>query len=438
MFTERCKGPLGQGNICYNGYKESLSSTTNYCIGWKNRPCAVSEKSNFFTSPAWEYLAPGEIWGFVTVAEYASYSGGGYFMKLDVNEEVSKEIFKELMENKWFDRATRVAILEFTMYNANTNLFVYSKFVAEFPEVGGVITFLDIHVFRLFTDFGPSGEFIQLLKFLFLLLVIVACIRTVYGICAEGLKYFKSPWNLLDMLALIMSIVTISMYMYKITIINRTTALFLEDKNAYVGFENLAFYDFLVNATHGILVYLLSIRVSRILGYSGKINEMAAIISNAASDLIAFLVIFGITYMAYVIMGTLLFGSENEKYKDLFNTYGTITESIVGKNRLEKILVEKPGYAEFYYFTFVLFVLFTLTTMAAAILNFSISAVKEEQKKLLPPTNIVEVILDKLSRAVDSFMEKTRMKQSKLGLYDSIYITRKRPFGGFKIVEHYE
>ena len=398
-FSERCQGPLGDGRLCYSAYENTRASKRDYCLGWKPTPCALSEKSNFFTSPAWEYVSPDEIWGFITVAEYSSYGGGGYFMKLDVNRDVCQKIFEELQEHNWFDRATRAVILEFTLYNANTNLFVYSKFVAEFQEIGGVITFTDIQVFRLFTDSGSSGNFIKLLQFLFLILVIVAFIKIVYDMFTEGFRYFKSVWNLLDVLALIMSIVTISMYLFTLTIVEKTTFLFHADKNAYVGFENLAFYDFVVNTTHGILVFLLSVRVSRILGYSGKINEMAAVISTASGDLGAFVIIFGITYFAYVVMGTLLFGADNDKYKDLFNTYGTITEAIVGKNRLEKILVTKPGYAEFYYFTFVLFVLFTLTTMAAAILNFSITYVKEEQKKLAP-TNIVEVIADRISKLI--------------------------------------
>ena len=364
-------------------------------------PCAVSEKAEFFTSPAWLYNTSDEVWGFPTMAEYTTYKGGGYFMKLDVNKDVSVRIFDELVSQNWIDRQTRVVILELTLYNSNSNLFTYAKFVAEFPEVGGVIPYTDIQVFRLYNN----SDSILFLQFFFVLIVVAATVYMFYEMCSNGFTYFKAIWNWLDMLALVMSYTTIIIFVIKILIRNKTIDLFHEDMNAYVSFENLAFYDFVVNTTHGVLVFLLSIRVSRILGYSGKINEMAAVITTSAADLAGFLVIFGVTYFAYVELGTLLFGKGTAKYRDLFQTYGTLTEAIVGKNRLGVILTSQPMLAEFYYFTFVLFVLLTLATMAAAILNFSISNVKKESKEIQAP-NIVEVIFEKLGAALSRLTDR--------------------------------
>lgn len=330
-------------------------------------------------------------------------------MKLDVNRDVCIKIFKELIDHGWFDNRTRAVILEFTLYNTNTNLFVYSKFVAEFPEVGGFLPYINIQVFRLLRDTGSGGNYILFLQFIFLLVVLAATLKIAYDMFTDPKSFFKSIWNHLDVTALIMSYVSISLYIYTQTILERTLQVFNEDKNKYVGFENLAFYDFTVNTTYAILVFLLSIRVSRILGYSGKINEMAAVISNAAGDLLGFVIIFGITYFAFVAWGTLLFGSETSKYRDLFHTYGTLTEAVIGKNRLNNIIASKPGFAEFYYFLFVVFVLFTLVTMAASILNFSISHVKKEQEKLAP-TNIVEVVLDRISKLIAKLKPSVKYK----------------------------
>lgn len=343
------------------------------------------------------------------MAKYGEYAGGGYFMKLDVNRDVCVKIFSELIRHNWFDDQTRAVILEFTLYNVNTNLFVYSKFVAEFPEVGGFIPFVDIQVFRLLRDSGSAGNYILFLQFVFLLLMLAATLKCFYDLFTDAKGYFKSFWNLLDITALIMSYVSVGLYIYNYTILEKTLASFKQDRNKYVGFENLAFYDFTVNVTYALLVFILSIRVSRILGYSGKINEMADVIRKAREDLVGFAIIFGITYFAFVTWGTLLFGSETADYRDLFHTYGTLTEAVIGKNRLNTIIASKPGFAEFYYFTFVIFVLFTLVTMAASILNFSISHVKKEHQKLAP-TNIVEVILDRIGKVLSKLRPKGKMK----------------------------
>lgn len=327
-------------------------------------------------------------------------------MKLDVNRDVSVKIFTELILHNWFDERTRAVILEFTQYNANTNLFVYTKFVAEFPEVGGFIPFIDIQVFRLLHKTGSKGTFILFLQFIFVLIVLAATLKCLYDIFTDPKAFFKSAWNLLDVAALLMSYASISVYICQRIILQKTLDKFQKDRNEYVGFENLAFFAFFVNMFFALLVFLLSVRVSRILGYSGKIDEMAAVISNAARDLVGFVIIFGITYFAFVNWGSLLFGKDTAKYRDLFHTYGTLTEAVIGKNRLRTILTSKPGYAEFYYFLFVVFVLFTLVTMAASILNFSISMVKKEQEKLAP-TNIVEVIFDRLGKVIGKIKSLT-------------------------------
>jgi len=411
VFSEPCIGPLKGNKPCHGTFKETEKEVTNYCLRWKPFPCPPTEHSDKLTSSAWLYNTSAEVWGLPITAEKGTYDGGGYFMKLDVNSHVSKEIFIELIENEWFDAQTRAVILEFTVYNANANLFAYAVFVGEFPEVGGFIPYVKMHVFRLFLHAGPDGEFILILKFSFCLMALFATLKMVYEASGDTKAFFKCVWNYLDIAALLMSYITIGVYIYMLGVVQKTIDVFHKDKNAYVGFENIAFIEFLSNTTFSGLVFLLSIRVSRILGYSGKINEMAAVISNAAGDLLGFLVIFSFATFAYVLWGNMLFGKDVAKFRSLFTSFGTITESIIGKNQIAHMFLAKPFFAELYYFTFVWFVLLTLATMAAAILNFSITAVKEEQEKI-SPTNIVEVIWDRLASAVGK-VYTSRNNQSK-------------------------
>ena len=54
---------------------------------------------------------------------HASYGGGGYVQDLTPNKDSSLEIMKFLQSNGWLDRGTRAVFLDFTVYNANINLF---------------------------------------------------------------------------------------------------------------------------------------------------------------------------------------------------------------------------------------------------------------------------------------------------------------------------
>jgi hypothetical protein len=45
----------------------------------------------------------------------------------------------DLNANLWLDRGTRVVFLDFTVYNANINLFCQIKLMVEFPASGGAV-----------------------------------------------------------------------------------------------------------------------------------------------------------------------------------------------------------------------------------------------------------------------------------------------------------
>lgn len=79
-----------------------------------------SMKINIFR---WNYqtskqLSGSNHWGLI-----ATYGGGGYIQNMAKNRTVSAHIIGELRDNRWIDRGTRVIFIDFTVYNANVNLF---------------------------------------------------------------------------------------------------------------------------------------------------------------------------------------------------------------------------------------------------------------------------------------------------------------------------
>lgn len=57
----------------------------------------------------------------------SSYSGSGAAQELSSWKNESLAILKELKEGLWISRGTRVVSLDFTVYNANINLFCIVK-----------------------------------------------------------------------------------------------------------------------------------------------------------------------------------------------------------------------------------------------------------------------------------------------------------------------
>ena len=58
----------------------------------------------------------------------ASYGNDGYIQMLPGSYSEAHEVVENLMQNLWIDRGTRAVIMEFTVYNANINLFCVIRY----------------------------------------------------------------------------------------------------------------------------------------------------------------------------------------------------------------------------------------------------------------------------------------------------------------------
>ena len=79
------------------------------------------------------------------------YKGGGYTFTFKRNLEDTKKLLEELEQYEWVDVRARALFIEFTLYNANVNLFASCIFLVEFMSTGSAITRAEVKV-RSFQD----------------------------------------------------------------------------------------------------------------------------------------------------------------------------------------------------------------------------------------------------------------------------------------------
>ena len=78
----------------------------------------------------WKYFSEDELegsshWGLLGV----TYSGAGYYKDLNTTKSESKAVVTDLFDNLWIRRGTRAVFVDFTVYNANINLFCVVRYV---------------------------------------------------------------------------------------------------------------------------------------------------------------------------------------------------------------------------------------------------------------------------------------------------------------------
>jgi len=97
-----------------------------YKLAHINIPPNISLCDGFFR---WTYQSEEELdgsghWGLIS-----SYAGGGFVQNLATTKAQSRHTIEVLKQNLWLDRGTRVIFIDFTVYNANINLFCVIRYV---------------------------------------------------------------------------------------------------------------------------------------------------------------------------------------------------------------------------------------------------------------------------------------------------------------------
>ena len=79
---------------------------------------------NYFS---WSYTREAYLDGVSKTGQLATYGGGGAVQDLSSVKNTSRLILQELKEGLWLTRGTRLVSIDFSVYNANINLFCLIK-----------------------------------------------------------------------------------------------------------------------------------------------------------------------------------------------------------------------------------------------------------------------------------------------------------------------
>ncbi|XP_012583335.1 PREDICTED: polycystic kidney disease 2-like 2 protein isoform X4 [Condylura cristata] len=220
----------------------------------------------------WKYSSPAISapwhWGFVGV-----YKNGGYIFTLSRSKAETRNKFINLRLNSWITRGTRVVFIDFSLYNANVNLFCIIRLVAEFPATGGILTSWQFYSVKLLRYVSFYDYFIASCEITFCIFLIVFTTQEVKKIREFKSAYFKSIWNWLELLLLGLCFVAIFFNAY----CNIQTFLLLgqllKSSEKYSDFYFLAYWQVYYNNIIAVTIFFAWIK-----------NMFLAIINNTYSE----------------------------------------------------------------------------------------------------------------------------------------------------------
>ena len=113
---------------CFDYYSKSGEDRRHFGLAFQRNSTTFDPDDNKATNiSAWIYATQDELNGTPVSGRLASYSGAGSFQDLASDKTKSKAIIDELKQGLWISSGTRFVSLDFTLYNANINLFCIVK-----------------------------------------------------------------------------------------------------------------------------------------------------------------------------------------------------------------------------------------------------------------------------------------------------------------------
>ncbi|XP_069913500.1 polycystin-2-like protein 1 isoform X1 [Oryctolagus cuniculus] len=327
---------------------------------------------------AWTYHSQDELGGSSHWGKLTSYSGGGYYLDLPRSRQASAEVLRDLQEGLWLDRGTRVVFIDFSVYNANINLFCVLRLVVEFPATGGAIPSWQIRTVKLIR-YVSNWDFVVVgCEVVFCIFIIYYVVEEILELHIHRLRYLHSIWNVLDLLVILLSIMAVGFHVFRTLEVNRLMGKLLQQPNTYADFEFLAFWQTQYNNMNAVNLFFAWIKVFKYISFNKTMTQLSSTLARCAKDILGFAVMFFIVFFAYAQLGYLLFGTQVENFSTFIKCIFTQFRIILGDFDYNAIDNANRILGPVYFVTYVFFVFFVLLNMFLAIINDTYSEVKEE------------------------------------------------------------
>ncbi|KAM6185786.1 polycystin-2-like protein 1 [Rhynchocyon petersi] len=329
-------------------------------------------------STAWTYHSQDELGGSSHWGRLTSYGGGGYYLDLLESRQASAEALRDLQEGLWLDRGTRVVFIDFSVYNANINLFCVLRLVVEFPATGGAIPSWQIRTVKLIRYVSNWDFFIIGCEIIFCVFIFYYVVEEILELHIHRLHYLSSIWNILDLVVILLSVVAVGFHIFRNLEVNRLMGKLLQQPNTYADFEFLAFWQTQYNNMNAVNLFFAWIKIFKYISFNKTMTQLSSTLARCAKDILGFAVMFFIVFFAYAQLGYLLFGTQVENFSTFMNCIFTQFRIILGDFDYNAIDNANRILGPIYFVTYVFFVFFVLLNMFLAIINDTYSEVKEE------------------------------------------------------------
>ena len=349
----------------------------------------------------WQHFTASELRGFPFWGRYATYGGGGYVANLGYNEETAWTVMADLHAHNWLDRQTRAVFVEFTVYNANVNLFATAFLFLEILPIGGGFPQSDFKIFNGYRYALDSNIGSRVLEAVFVFFVVYFTAKEIKKMIKQGKAYFTSFFNIIEVMLFPLNIMMFALIIFRWLSTAKNIRQFKKNPKDYVSFQYSAEADSLLQAVIGVISFLLNIKFLKYFQFAKSFYEVGLIIKSFFKPLLAFCVSFSIYFVMFAAVAHLGFGAKSESYLTFMRAIVTQFLHLLGATDFEECRRASFLFGPLYYVAYSLFVMFiTFNVFLAIICNAIDEDFEEEIEKNMGDVQIIEFLIGKFKNMV--------------------------------------
>ncbi|SPP78719.1 blast:Polycystic kidney disease 2-like 1 protein [Drosophila guanche] len=349
-------------------------------MGWHFDFCyddyspGVEERNESHKGSEYRSMREAEATPFWTLLAY--YSTGGYIVDLTYDKEVNLRKIHQLKTIHWLDRSSRLCLVEFNLFNENTDIFQSVKLIAEIPASGVVLPQARLQTVKKYSFFTDPDPKQTLLYIAWYLMIVYYTVIEINALRLSGFRaHFKSFPNILGCFLLPICYLALAYNIWHTVEVESLVGK-AQRKEVYQSIDVLCFVNIIYVNMMAILAFLVWIKLFKFISLNKTLVEWTTTLSRCSKDLAGFSLMFGIVFVIYARLGLLLFGGNHPDFYSIVISMLTMIRMILGDFRYNLIQESDRLIGSIYFITYILLVFFILLNIFLAIIMESYSAVK--------------------------------------------------------------
>ena len=331
---------------------------------------------------AFQYRSAESLNTFPIDGKYGTYIGGGHVYELRGKLSYIIGNLTKLEQMNWVDRQTRAIFVEFSIYNPNINLVMVSTIQVEFLASGNILTKATFDPVSLFNEVNLSGSFSGLLiafDVFYMIFIVYFMMVEIRQLIKHGYKaYLSQFWSYIEWSIIICSWVAFSTFLYKLYAGNEVSDFFKKTSGySYINLQRLAYWNQVLNYSLAFCCVFGTIKFLKLLRFNQRINSLGLTLMNCMKELLAFGVIFGILWFAFIQLMYLFFSKDVYGYSSILRSMETSFAIMLGKVEVQPLINSNTTFGPLVFMSYNIVMVLMLLNIFISIVTQSFETIRK-------------------------------------------------------------